>query len=169
MGANAHESPFSKSLYLAAASAFSTSSPLHSWRRSRNLWAMRATVSTKLIVRLRQVETYEARNDVLRVARVKSWSPLLISFFINFVTPASSCWVLKNQIESRVIHKASFNFWVSAKGIRLSARAQSCELMTLWKDRPNSALSYLKYFSTFGGGSYRYCPLELPIQRCPIE
>ncbi len=125
-----HFSAHSVNLWtLAAASAFNTSSPLHSWslsrnlhthsrynvlflstfgaksdmykrkvKRSNNLWAMTVTVSARVMVRLRHADTHEAKKEVRKAARVKSWAPANISFLINCDAAASSCVVLDMTI-----------------------------------------------------------------------
>lgn len=64
-----------------------------------HLCAITVTVSARLIVRDRHADTQEAKKEVRRAARVKSWAPARINLSINRVAAASSCVVLE------IIHK----------------------------------------------------------------
>lgn len=74
---------------------------------------MTVTVSARLMVRLRHAETQEAKKEVLKVARVKSWAPAAISLSINSDAAASSCVVLdkERQTQSRRNHSMKFIFF----------------------------------------------------------
>lgn len=63
------------------------------------LCAITVTVSARLIVRDRHADTQEAKKEVRRAARVKSWAPARINLSIKRVAAANSCVVLE------IIHK----------------------------------------------------------------
>jgi hypothetical protein len=76
---------------------------------------MTVTVSARLMVRLRNAEMQEAKKEVLKVARVKSWAPAAISLSINCDAAASSCVVLdkERQTQSRRNHSMKFNLFAT--------------------------------------------------------
>ncbi len=76
---------------------------------------MTVTVSARLTVRLRHAEMQEAKKEVLKVARVKSWAPAAISLSINCDAAASSCVVLdkERQTQSRRNHSMKFNLFAT--------------------------------------------------------